>query len=369
LTENRAGSPAAGAGAEFARASLRLDLLSDLAVVEDEWRALAGQAGNIFSTPEWASAWWCHFGAGREQLATVCRDADGRLVGVLPLYLWARRPLRVARFIGHGPADQLGPVCKQRDLSAVATAVEDGFRRGGLKCDLLIFDRLSGEAETLPAGTVIEREPSPVMRAGMSWDEFLESRSSNFRDQVRRRERKLAREHELRYRLADARSLDADFETLVHLHEGRWGGQSDTFEEELKRFHLDFARRALERGWLRLWLLEVDGRAVAAWHGFRIGGVESYYQAGRDRAWDRYRVGFVLLAHSMRAAFDDGMREYRLLRGGESFKDRFATADPGVVTIAAVRGIRGRAAGIAGSGALRLAPTRSRRVLERLSPR
>jgi CelD/BcsL family acetyltransferase involved in cellulose biosynthesis len=371
LSFNRVSSSGTGTTAGAAQDTFQLEPLRDLGVLEDEWAALAERTANVFSTPDWASVWWRHFGGGRELLPTACRDAEGRLVAMLPLYLWSRRPVRVARFIGHGPADQLGPVCDPSNLAAVGAAVRNGLERGTWDCDLLIGDRLPGvtDWQSLLDGKLIERESSPVMHAGMSWDELLKSRSSNFREQVRRRERKLAREHDLSYRLADPHTLDADFDTLVRLHEGRWAEASDTFATELKAFHLDFARRALERGWLRLWVLEADGEPVAAWHGFRIGGVESYYQSGRDRAWDRYRVGFVLLTHTMREAFDDGMREYRLLRGAEQYKDRFATADDGVTTLAAARGIRGRAATLAGSAALRAMPTRSRRVIERVSPR
>ena len=46
---------------------------------------------------------------------TACRGRDGQLVAVLPLYMWSGRPLRVARFIGHGPGDALGPVCRSED--------------------------------------------------------------------------------------------------------------------------------------------------------------------------------------------------------------------------------------------------------------
>ena len=91
---------------------------------------------------------------------------------------------------------------------------------------------------------------------------------------------------------------------------------------------------ALERGWLRLWVAEVDGsprrglvRACAS------PGCEWYYQSGRDPAWDEHSVGFVLLAHTIRSAFEDGMREYRFLRGGEEYKGRFADGDPGVETM------------------------------------
>ena len=111
--------------------------------------------------------------------------------------------------------------------------------------------------------------------------------------------------------------------------------------EVQRSFHREFARCAFERGWLRLWFLEIDGDPVAAWYGFRFGEAESYYQSGRDPAWDRSSVGLVLLAHTIREAMGDGMREYRLLRGGESYKDRFATADPGLQTVARPRGVLG----------------------------
>ena len=90
--------------------------------------------------------------------------------------------------------------------------------------------------------------------------------------------------------------------------------------------------RAGERR-LRLWVLEADGAAVAAWYGFRYAQTESFYQSGRDPAWSSQSVGFVLLAHTIREAANDGMEEYRFLRGGEAYKDRFADGDAPVETV------------------------------------
>ena len=39
-------------------------------------------------------------------------------------------------------------------------------------------------------------------------------------------------------------------------------------------------------------------------------------KAGRDPALGNYPLGFVLISHAVREALGDGMREYRLLRGG-----------------------------------------------------
>jgi alkylation response protein AidB-like acyl-CoA dehydrogenase len=67
--------------------------------------------------------------------------------------------------------------------------------------------------------------------------------------------------------------------------------------------------------------------------GAGLAGVESYYQAGRDPRWNRYHVGFVLLAHAIQQAACASMTEYRLLRGGEPYKYRVATTDPELETV------------------------------------
>jgi CelD/BcsL family acetyltransferase involved in cellulose biosynthesis len=348
---------------------LTLEVFDSLEHAPAQWSELAERAGNVFSTPEWASVWWRHFGAGRPLALHACRDRGGGLAAVLPLYLARRLPLRVLRFIGHGPADQLGPVCDPTAVGQVSAVLRSALARRALPWDLFIGDRLPGGRDwpTLIGGKSLRQEPSPVLEIeGATWEQFLATRSANFREQARRRERKLAREHEVTFRLADRSSLESDLDTLLSLHDMRWGGGSPAFVDRLEAFHREFADVALERGWLRLWMLEVDGSPVAAWHGFRFGGFDSYYQSGRDPGWDRYRVGFVLLVHTIREAFHDGMREYRLLRGGEEYKDRFATRDQGVETVTATRGL-GRPGYAIGAAAQRAIPYRLRRRLAGLT--
>jgi CelD/BcsL family acetyltransferase involved in cellulose biosynthesis len=67
----------------------------------------------------------------------------------------------------------------------------------------------------------------------------------------------------------------------------------------------------------------------------------------------------ILLAHSIREAAEDGMKEYRLLRGAEAFKLRLADADQDVETFAIARGVRGRVARRAAAAAIRSGVVRS----------
>jgi CelD/BcsL family acetyltransferase involved in cellulose biosynthesis len=293
---------------------------------------------NIFATPEFLSLWWEHFGA----------DSELRLIAgegfVLPLYVQSRGPLRLLRFLGRGAGDELGPVCAPVNLPAAAEGLREALEAE--RFDLFLGEQLPGLgrwADRLGA-RVLRREGSPVISFGAGgWDEFLAGQSSNFRQQAGRKERKLGREHELRYRLATADSLDRDLDTLFALHRKRWTGPETMFSAR-EAFHRAFAARALERGWLRLWTMELDGEPAAAWYGFRYSGIESYFQSGRDPAWDRYSVGFVILCHTMRAAAEEGVGEYRLLRGDEGYKFRFAEDDPGLESVAKAKGAAGRVA-------------------------
>jgi CelD/BcsL family acetyltransferase involved in cellulose biosynthesis len=195
------------------------------------------------------------------------------------------------------------------------------------------------------------------------WEEFLAGRSTNLRQQVRRRERRLARGHDMRFRLVDdADALPAALDALFALHQSRWADAGATDFARTQQFHRAFAARALERGWLRLWLLEVDDHPVAVWYGFRFGGADWYYQSGRDPDWERYSVGAVLLAHTIRDCVEAGLPRYLLLRGDEPYKQRFATADPGLETVALGTGVLGRAALFVADAARRLPPAARRRI-------
>jgi CelD/BcsL family acetyltransferase involved in cellulose biosynthesis len=331
---------------------IRLEPVDSFDAIEAEWSALAQAYGNIFSTPEWASIWLRRHASRFAPLVFACRADDETLAAVIPLYVWTRSRVRIARFIGTGPADQLGPISVPSRRAFAAEAL----RTIGdvAEIDLLLAELLAGDETWRAAlGTPLRVESSPTISLAGGWESYLAARSPNLRQQIRRRERRLRRDHALQFRLADdAAGLESDLDVLFSLHRARWGTRRSAFLP-WERFHREFAGVALERGWLRLWFLDLDGRAVAAWYGFRFAGVESYYQAGRDPSQSDESVGFVLLAHTIREAARDGMREYRLLRGSEPFKRRFADSDAGLETFAIAYGARGRLARVSAAAALR----------------
>jgi CelD/BcsL family acetyltransferase involved in cellulose biosynthesis len=313
---------------------LRLEPLERLEDVGEDWDRLALETGHPFATLEWNAAWWRRFNGGRRLYSFACRDEAGAVRAILPLYVATAKPLAVARFLGY--ADLRTPLCAPSDRPLAAAALRQATR-SPQRCRLVFAERLPGGqgwGDTL-GGRRLGVGHDPVLRIrGRSWDDLLASRSRNFRQQVRRRERRLLEEHGMTFRLAgDPERLGADMDALFRLHAERWGGQATgVFDGERGAFHREFAAAALERGWLRLWLAEIGGEPVAAWSGWRFAGSEWYFQAGRDPRYDRLSVGTVLLAHTIREACQDGMSAYRFLAGQEGYKLRFAEEDLGTET-------------------------------------
>jgi CelD/BcsL family acetyltransferase involved in cellulose biosynthesis len=322
--------------------------------VRDDWARLASGATNIFATPEWNELWWRHYGRGRQLRLALYRCGD-LVDAIAPLFLWTERPLRVLRLLGHGHGDRLGPICEDgspaaaRGLRAALAAVPH---------DVFVADWLAGDRDWGRAlgGRVLRTTGYPVLAfGGRSWEELLADTSARFRKNVRHSRNRLERRHAVRFRSADAETLDRDLDAVFRLHRARFGRHSGChFCGSYEPFQREFAALALERGWLRLLLLELDGTAVAAEFGFLFRDAYFAYQGGRDPTWDRESVGFVLEVETLRRTLEEGAAEFRYLGGEESYKYRFPIEDPRLETVVVPATTRGRIASTALATAWRL---------------
>lgn len=314
--------------------------------LREEWTALAAPTGNVFSSWEWASLWWKHNGAGREPLVTTCRDSHGQLVAIFPFYLWTRRPTRVLRLVGHGPADLLEPLVRQDHRSQAGDLLQRSLAMH--RCGLLFAEELpqSQAWHSVKGATIHRRATIPLLHTGgfADWETYLATLSRKLRYQLRQNERTLVAEGAT-FRLADDPArLPGDLDALFALHRNRFSDEESPAFAGMEAFHRDFAAAALGQGWLRLWLLEVGETAVAAWYGFRFGRMDWFYQTGRDPEWDRLSVGKALIAHTIREAIADGIQTYSFGRGDVPYKARLAHDSMGFESILLPRSLIGHGA-------------------------
>jgi CelD/BcsL family acetyltransferase involved in cellulose biosynthesis len=304
----------------------------------EAWRRLAEARSTPFITPEWARAWLeTH---PEEPPFAIAWRRGGELHGVLPLVRARSGPLRVLRFAGARRADWVTPACLAEDEAAMASACAELLDRERRAWHAIRFDRLGEDSvwpeaiRGLKGGALAV--PPPRRRDVLPYIEFdqrgyegyLADRSRNFRSQLGRRRRKLERDHGLAFRMTEsAAELEADMDTFFRLHDERWErrGGSSSADAATREHQRRFAAAALERGWLRLWTAEVDGKPAAAWYGWRIAERYCYALAGLDEAYERHGLGTVLLGHTIEQAAAEGARVYDMMWGDEGYKSRFET--------------------------------------------
>ncbi|HKF85754.1 MAG TPA: GNAT family N-acetyltransferase [Candidatus Limnocylindrales bacterium] len=311
-----------------------------------EWSRSAAASGNVFATPEFMRTW--HGWSGRPPLRLIRVRTDARdTIGLLALAEERRGPLRLLRFAGHGPADLLGPIGDPHDRALLAAALRAAIERS-TRYDLFVGERLPGDYPWAAALGAVElgREGFPVVHLdpGAGWEGYLSRLGSRLRKEIRHDERALERRGSVSLRVTSSRdTLDADIDEFLRLHALRWSDGSSSLLP-MAPFLRAFAPIALERGWLRLAFLELDGRAVATRFDLRYGDVYAAVNGGRDPAYAREGVGLVIRGRTIRRALEEGVTEYRFLRGDEAYKYRFADHDPGLVSVIRARTAAGAAA-------------------------
>jgi len=321
---------------------LRLEPLSAIDEARAEWTSLAAASGNPFLTPEWCAPWLDHAATeATPRLFAALRG--GETVVMVALVIVRGRYVRKARFLGFGAANELGPICAVEDLELGGEALRLVLEATRREWDVFHGETLPGAGWPGRLGAIpVGNEGSPLVQGPWpSWDDYLATRSHNFRGELRRKERRLLERGLVERDVSEVDELGPALDALFELHRLRWGPAASPFFAGLEGFHRAFAEIAFARGWLRLRLLELDGRVVSVTHGFRFGDGEWSYQFGRDPALDSSSLGLVASAQAIRGAFAQGARAFKLGPGRQPYKLRFATGDPGLQTVGIARSLRG----------------------------
>lgn len=330
-------------------ASLSIETIEDVssfASLAGEWDALleASSADGLFLTWEWLFAWWKHLAAGCE-LRIVLLRREGELIAVAPLALrhgsvQELPPVPVLQFLGSGVAgsDHLDLIVRRGHEKAAIRALSEFLVDAGR---VLAFMRMRSDG---PAAALVERmqlqgwhawrgpqESCPfVSLRGQSFDTYLASLGSEHRYAFRRKVGRIERRYAVRFDLArtDAERQES-LAALFALHELRWSTRGDPgafSTQALRDFHAEVSRMALGAGWLRLWVLRLDDKPVAAVYGFLRRRTFYFYQSGFDPAFSRDSVGLVALGMAVRAAMEEGADELDLLHGTERYKAHWTNA-------------------------------------------
>ena len=323
---------------------MKIETLPGLEAVDSaRWTALLEQSASrsVFMTPAWQREWLQAFGGGRALRVLAVSDDDGTLVGLLPLYedepgLW-----RIVGGVDVSDYLDLQAVVGREDEVWDTLLQHRAAERGvwhlrGVRAESATVTRLPVLAPAHGLHALVEREERcPILRLPESWDAYLAALSGKDRHELRRKMRKLENElPDVRVRSVGAPAeLDAALGEFLRLHRQSRTGKAKFMDERMERFFRAALATLAAAGWVRLWLLESAGAAVASFICTEYGGSVGLYNSGFDPAHSKLAPGIVLLGHVIREAIERRIAIFDFLRGEEPYKYAFGPTPVDVMSV------------------------------------
>ena len=329
--------------------TLRTEVRDHLGVLRDAWDPLVG---TMPLPSAFLRGWWVDHASTGTPAVICCFDGDVLVGGAaFELDRPGRGPLSVerVRMLGQGPLapDHLDVVANPDRAAAVAAAVVGWLSRPGSRVvdlDGLAADGALAAALVAAGGPVIDRVGAPFASLPDTGEEYLASRPGKLRSTAKRTRKRLEGEG------ATVRTVGADdaaraLDDLSRLHDGRWADGSE-FLSAWTRFAAA-AADGLAHGDVRISeLVSAEGEVVATELDLLASGPGgtslAFYQAGRRTEHEWRGAGTALKAAVVMDACDEGVSEYDLLRGDESYKSDWAEGRRELVRVRTGFGTLGR---------------------------
>ena len=325
-----------------------LTSLEELFNLEEEWDELVDRSEQrgYFLRWAWNVLWWQHFAPPGSQLRVVtCRDGDGRLIGLAPLYCREHRALslRHARellFIGTGiplkTSEYLDVVTRHgyeteacRAMAAALNARNDW--------DRIWLYQVPSDSTVLPAflsllqgrTTAAPCDTAPYIDTSQGWEHYKQRLGRSMRRNVEYYARRLFKKYACEFRQVESEADFAPaFDALIRLHVSRWRSQGEvgTLADPLfGRFLREAMWRSRAQGRLRLWTLSIDGTIEAVLVGFVDARILHYFQKGYNPDFGKEDLGTVMVALCVRDCCDDpDIDAFDFMGGGAPYKAMWA---------------------------------------------
>lgn len=327
-----------------------INQLAELLTLREIWGRLlrATPRYSFFHTLEWLEAAWGHVPG--QKLRALVVERDGSIIGIVPFCVREEhRRVGSVRVLTY-PLDDwstfYGPISPEPN-AAIQAALQHVYDtpRDWDVIDLRYVDQNSPEymtiGETLRAtGSRFFVRPRMEVRfctMAEGWESYVESRSRNWRRQMRRDIEVLENSGPvelLRYRPEaggtgrDARTLEI-YEICEEIAAKSWqadaASQSTLSSPRVRDLLLEIHCRAAALGMLDTNILTVARRPVAFNYNYLADGRTYGLRAGFDPTAEMEHCGRILLYKMLEDSFARRDEEYSFGPGRQAYKDRFAT--------------------------------------------
>lgn len=300
--------------------------IAKLEALAGEWEALHGRVpfASPFQHPSWLLPWWAHFGSG-ELLTFAMRD-QGRLAGIVPLFLHEWNGRRQVTLLGTGCSDYLGVLAEPASRYEVEEQLWERLYAERHRWDLCDLQDLGPRYWVNGCGplqfALVPQYTCAEMPLPGSADLYFENLPHGLRRNLRRYRQKLDEQGSVAFHKATNESFRGAFQSMIRLHELNWSSRSEEgmFCGTLRDFHQRAAHTLAEQDIARCYTMTLNDRPIAAIYGFLDKKRFWSYQCGFLPEMARFSPGSLMLEFVLRDAIASGATQFDFLRGEEEYK-------------------------------------------------
>jgi CelD/BcsL family acetyltransferase involved in cellulose biosynthesis len=291
---------------------------------------------DVTNTFEWAMTLWRNHLGGEKQKVLIL-EADGEVVGVLPIYQFRKQvhglPCRVIAPFTELYSGRCGFLLRDPRSSQIG-ALLGALNEAVTEWDVFQFTVVDGSAQQKELRTwqqesgleceQISKQTSPYIELQENWDQHLTTLPKKFRSTIRNGERRMRERGRLKYReLRDNANIDYFAAASLEIERESWkeaAGTSLSANPLQESFHSELLRRAAQNGWLCGHILLLDGEPVSYIYGLLYNGIffdlkESYKSRYREMS-----PGHVLKAFAFESLYAHKARIYDFMGACEKYK-------------------------------------------------
>ena len=327
--------------------------LEDLEGLSEAWLALhqSSVRPDISLSPDWIISWYKAFGARlKPHVIGVFKDEE--LVLVAPMHS-SMQSFRLTSLValqssanGYSPS---GGVVTSTQISKTDLRTAFALLHEENNFELYRFYKLPEEEAASVCSMVSD---SNLLHSGMEavmstpmidlrgdWESYLETRSRSLRKSMRRKLKRISQQSKVELEVGVPQGSDAPIlEEIFRISAKSWKqleGSDLESDDVARKFICELVDRFCRAGEVKVWLLKVDGLAIAYELHFQSGGTVFPIRADFDLDFAELSPGQVLLQLVLESLFKDKSTQlydscaddYEYLKSWAHYSTDFYTVD------------------------------------------
>lgn len=335
-----------------------------------DWNDLVQRCGaSVFFRHEWFEAAWAWRKADATLFIMLARDQD-KLIGIFPLILTQRHPglrrIWCAELLTVPDTQACDLLIAPERSGEVIDAFHAALHRNGSKWDQLDLRYLPGRetaAHQLMAALThggyrcneLPQGPNLYVPLDGTWDAYYATRSRSLKKANNLAANRLKKLGQIQIdwitdQTSDATAVQRALDQTIDISQRSWKKDTGNSLDQPgpKGFISVLTQHAMRNGWLSLWLLSLDGKALAMEYQLRDADNVYALRADFDAECEEVSPGSHLMRTLLETLFGKQLQRYYMGPGENAYKTRWTAENVALYGIVAYgKTLRGRLAYLA----------------------